>query len=87
MSARRAKGNPPEDVCFEEALGKLEMIVKELEKGELGLEESLNRFAEGVTFSQICLVKLRAAEETIDTIIRDENGTFVEYPLQLGEEK
>ncbi|MCI0528813.1 MAG: exodeoxyribonuclease VII small subunit, partial [Nitrospira sp.] len=43
---------------FEEALGRLEEIVKTLEKGELPLEESLKIFEEGVRMSKTCLKML-----------------------------
>ena len=74
------------NVCFEEALGKLECIVKDLEKGDLPLEEALERFKDGVTLTQICLAKLNAADRQIDLIIREEKGELVEYPLELQED-
>lgn len=74
------------NVCFEEALAKLEVIVKDLEKGDLPLEEALGRFAEGVTLSQICLARLNAADREIDKILREEKGEIIEYPLELQEE-
>lgn len=87
MSTRHSKGNTKGDVCFEEALGKLELIVKDLEKGDLPLEASLDKFSEGVKLSQVCLTKLQAAEETIDKILREEKGIITEYPLEMREEK
>ncbi|SDF09857.1 exodeoxyribonuclease VII small subunit [Sporolituus thermophilus] len=75
-----------ENVCFEEALGKLELIVKRLEKGDLPLEEMLEQFAEGVTLSQVCLQKLSAAEERIYTILQEEQGKIKQNPLLPGEE-
>lgn len=87
MSSRHSKGNTKGDVCFEDALGKLELIVKDLEKGDLPLEDSLSKFSEGVKLSQICLAKLQAAEEAIDIILREEKGIIAEYPLELREEK
>ncbi|MDT8901073.1 exodeoxyribonuclease VII small subunit [Anaeroselena agilis] len=74
-----------QDVCFEDALGKLESIVKELEKGELPLEDALGMFAEGVGLSQICLTKLNAAEQAVDKIVREEKGQLNEYPLKVEE--
>lgn len=82
-----AKKGRAQDVCFEEALGKLEVIVKELEKGELPLEEALARFAEGVGLSQVCLAKLGAAEQAIDKILREEKGEVVASPLAIPEEE
>jgi exodeoxyribonuclease VII small subunit len=86
MSNRLSKRNTESDVCFEEALGKLELIVKEFEKGDLPLEVSLEKFAEGVKLSQLCLAKLNTAEQKIDKILREEKGTIKEYPLELQEE-
>jgi exodeoxyribonuclease VII small subunit len=74
------------DVCFEEALGKLEVIVKQLERGELPLEESLERFTEGMKLSQVCLNKLDKVEKNIDKIIQSQQGKIVEKPLTLLEE-
>lgn len=82
-----AKKAREQDVCFEDALGKLEAIVKELEKGELPLEDALGRFAEGVGLSQVCLAKLGAAEQAVDKIIREEKGQIAEYPLKVQEEE
>lgn len=79
--------NDTSDVCFEEALGKLEVIVKLLEKGELKLEDSLDKFAQGVALSQLCLAKLTVAEKKIDKILQKEQGIIVEKPLLFNEEK
>lgn len=75
------------DVSFEESLGKLELIVKQLERGELPLEESLDRFAEGMKLSQLCLNKLDKVEKNIDKIIQSQQGKIVEKPLTLLEEE
>ena len=86
-SSRNLSDNAIAHVSFEDALGKLEVIVRELENGDLPLEEALERFASGVTMSQVCLAKLNAADREIDKILREEQGEIVEYPLELQEEK
>jgi len=86
-SSRNPSDNAIAHVSFEDALGKLEVIVRELENGDLPLEEALERFASGVTMSQVCLAKLNAADREIDKILREEQGEIVEYPLELQEEK
>jgi len=43
-----------EKISFESALSKLENIVRELEKGQVPLEESYKVFAEGVKLSKYC---------------------------------
>ncbi len=72
--------------CFEESLGKLELIVKQLERGELPLDESLNQFAEGMRLSKVCLDKLDQAERQIDKIIQSQQGKIVEKQLTLLDE-
>ena len=42
------------DIKFEDALGRLEQIVDQLEAGELPLETSLKVFEEGVALARRC---------------------------------
>lgn len=69
------------NVCFEEALGKLEVIVKQLEAGELPLEEALDKFGEGIANAKLCFEQLNTAETQIDKILQQEQGRLVEQPL------
>ena len=73
------------DISFEEAISKLEIIVKDLEAGELTLENSLEKFAEGVSMSKKCLHKLNSAQEKMDKILQEENGEFVLKPFRFQE--
>ncbi|CUH94293.1 hypothetical protein P22_0359 [Propionispora sp. 2/2-37] len=73
-------------MSFEEAIKKLEEIVKHLERGELTLDESLTQFSEGIALSQHCLARLENAEQQIDKMLREEEGTIIEKPLQLQED-
>ena len=85
--SRPKKSAPAQDaISFEEALGKLETIVKELEKGDLTLEESLTIFSQGIACSQICLTKLSAAEKEIDKILHQEKGSWKEKEAVFSEE-
>ena len=84
----KKKEQPKEsEVCFEEALGKLEITVKQLEAGDLPLEESLACFAEGMNLSKLCLAKLDQAEKTLDKILESREGKIVEQQLSLLEEE
>jgi len=85
--ARAKKKDNLDDICFEEALEKLEVIVKQLEKGELSLDESLGNFAEGVNLSKVCLDKLDYAQQQIDKILVEVQGKIVEKPLIVQEEE
>lgn len=77
--------NKQNNVCFEEALGKLEVIVKQLETGELPLEEALDKFSQGIAHAKLCFERLSAAEAQIDKILRQEQGQLVEQPLNIVE--
>jgi exodeoxyribonuclease VII small subunit len=59
---------------FEAALQKLEEIVQRLEKGELGLEESLKLYEEGIRLSRLCHAKLEEAEGRIEVLLKDGHG-------------
>lgn len=61
-----------EDIKFEDAIKKLEDIAKELENGELGLDESVEKFEEGMKLSKVCTKMLNEAEKKINLLI--ENG-------------
>ena len=53
---------------FESAVGELETIVKNLESGELSLEESLQLFERGVQLSRFCHGRLEDAERRIELL-------------------
>jgi len=65
---------------FEKAMARLEQIIANLESGELGLDESIKVFEEGVELSKKCHKKLTEAEAQL---IKNENG---EFELKLFEE-
>lgn len=53
---------------FEEALRKLESIVKKLENESITLEESVQLYEEGVTLSKFCTEVLDNAETKIEQV-------------------
>jgi exodeoxyribonuclease VII small subunit len=57
--------DPDDGVSFESALAGLEAIVRELETGEISLEESLARYEKGVGLLKRCYAQLRQAEQKI----------------------
>jgi exodeoxyribonuclease VII small subunit len=75
------------DIKFEDALERLERIVDALEAGNLGLEESLKVFEEGVGLARNCARYLDEAEKRIELLTRDESGTLRTQPLILDEEE
>lgn len=61
---------------FEASLNELEQIVKQLEEGDLPLEESLKLFENGVRLSRECRERLTTAERRIDVLMKESNGTI-----------
>jgi exodeoxyribonuclease VII small subunit len=56
---------------FEEALARLEALVKRLDGGELPLEQSLALFEEGVALARGCAERLASAERRIEVLLRE----------------
>ena len=58
---------------FEKNLQKLELIVEKLESGEIGLEESVQLYEEGMKIKKICDKKLKDIEMQIKKIKIEDN--------------
>ena len=58
---------------FEKNLHKLELIVEKLESGEIGLEESVQLYEEGMKIKKICDNKLKDIEMQIKKIMIEDN--------------
>lgn len=63
---------------FEEAMKRLEEIVRELEKGSFSLSESLQKFEEGLKLGKTCREILEKAEARVKTLMADESGRIEE---------
>ena len=70
---------PPEN--FEEAMKELEQILGEIERGEVGLEESLAKYERGTFLIQHCHGILNGAEKQIELLARTQNGGLKTTPL------
>jgi exodeoxyribonuclease VII small subunit len=79
------KNNPP-GRTFEAALAALERIVKQLERGDLPLEESLVLFEQGVRLSRECQDRLNQAERRIEVLLQDEQGRLAVVPFEEAPE-
>ena len=70
------------DIKFEDALGRLEQIVDQLEAGDLPLESSLKVFEEGVALARRCAKYLEEAEKRIELLTKDESGLLKTEPFE-----
>jgi exodeoxyribonuclease VII small subunit len=67
-----AKRTP--DFDFEQALKELEAIVERMEKGELGLEESLRHFERGIGLTRACQKALAEADQKVHVLLERDDG-------------
>ena len=68
---------------FEISLEELERLVKELERGDLPLEKSLEVFERGMKLSNECRKQLEAAETRVEMLIK-RGGEMVAVPFEAA---
>ena len=68
---------------FEQAMDRLEQIIRQLERGECGLDESLKLFEEGAKLAGVCNDMLDKAEQKVSLLLNAQTGE--EAPFE-GEE-
>ena len=70
--------NKEKENNFEANLKKLEVIVDKLESGDIGLEESVKLYEEGMKIKKICDKKLKDIEMQIKKIKIEDNKVVKE---------
>ena len=71
-------------LTFEQAMGRLEEIVKRLEQGDAPLEEALALFEEGTRLLGGCSAQLDSAEQKVRKLLAGPEGQPVEEPFEEG---
>lgn len=60
---------------FEQALERLQNLVRDLESGECSLEDSIKKFEEGILLAKTCQDRLNKAEQKIEILLKaDKSG-------------
>jgi len=80
--AKRKTAAKAETPSFEEAIARLEQIVRELEEADLPLERSLAVFEEGVRLARLLHEKLNEAERKVEILVKDEEGATSVAPFR-----
>jgi len=83
--AKREQKNAVAATNFEAQLASLERIVRELERGDLPLEQSLELFERGVKLSRECQERLNEAERRIEVLLRGGDGSTIAVPFESEE--
>jgi exodeoxyribonuclease VII small subunit len=71
-----------EKMTYEEAISRLDELVRRLEDAEIPLEESLTAFQEGIALSRYCREKLAEIEYKVEYLLKGEQQTPLvdDYP-------
>ncbi|MEI6986196.1 MAG: exodeoxyribonuclease VII small subunit [Rhodospirillaceae bacterium] len=76
---------PPDiaNLSFEDALGELERIVRQLEDGRSKLDDAISAYERGTALKRHCEARLREAQARIDRITVAANGSVTAEPAQI----
>jgi exodeoxyribonuclease VII small subunit len=72
----------PTPPSFDDGLDRLEALVQQLESGQLGLEDALQRFEEGVHLSQTLQQQLADAQRKVEVLRQGLAGEYRAEPLE-----
>jgi len=74
--AKKAGSTKPtnDEPTFEEAVDRVENLIESIESGEIGLDESLKAFEEGMGLIKRCRVRLDAAEQRVRELIDEDDS-------------
>lgn len=81
--AQKSEKNPP---SLESAMQRISEIVESMEEGSLPLEKLLESYEEGLGLVKSCQKKLNDAEQRIQLIARDTDGSTTVKPFEDSEE-
>jgi len=60
-----------EDLSFEQALDELDRLVRRMESGDLGLDESIAAYRRGAELARYCQSRIAVAEQQIQKLDED----------------
>ena len=66
-----------EELTYKEASTELELIIRNLESGEMELEESLESYTRGVELLRSLRTRLEDAEQKVSVLMKDIDGSDV----------
>jgi len=71
-------------IKFEKGLEELEKIVRQMESGDLSLDDVLKYYESGIKLSRALQQKLDEATRKIEVLSKSKTGVLEEKPLELG---
>jgi exodeoxyribonuclease VII small subunit len=79
--AKPAKSTSKNEPKFEDAMSELEDVVRQLEAGDVPLEESLAAFEKGVSLVRLLHTRLDSVQEKIEELTQNDRGRPETKPL------
>ena len=73
-------------MTFEEAMERLEEIVRKLEDGTMPLDASMEAFEEAVRLSRFCSDALEQAKQRVRLLTKDADGSVTDAPFDTPDE-
>ena len=64
-----------DELTYKEASTELELIIRNLESGDMELEESLESYTRGVELLRSLRARLEDAEQKVSVLLKDVDGT------------
>ncbi len=75
-----------QELSFEQAIDKLEMVVQQLESGDVPIEKAIELFQQGMELAKVCGGKLDQIERKIEVLMED-GGSFSTKPFAVADGK
>ncbi len=72
---------------YDALVARLEKVVGELESGTLSLEQSIEKFAEGIRLAREASSRLDEAERRVEVLVRNEAGEPEAAPFEAEGER
>lgn len=66
---------------FEDALKELEIIVKDLESGNVELDAAIDKYTEAMKLAKYCSEKLKTATDKVNKILTD-NKELIDFNVE-----
>lgn len=77
--------SPKKEEKFEDALERLQGLVRELESGDCTLEDSIKKFEEGMALARACQDRLTQAEQKIEILLKADKSGVTTQPFADSE--
>ncbi|MBG9788758.1 MULTISPECIES: exodeoxyribonuclease VII small subunit [Brevibacillus] len=81
----RKKAEQETELLFEEAMQRLEEVVRQLEEGDVPLEKAIDLYQEGIQLSRQCATKLDVIEAKVIQLL-DQDGNVSDRPFHVEED-